>query len=277
VTHFKVSLPHTDAIQGALADCPVTGVEESPTQLVAWFASEAVAVEIAKRFASVVERVEDADWSERWKAGIRAVRVGPFEVVPPWLDAEPRTTPFRIVIDPGMAFGTGDHPTTRACLALLARNVKPGDRVLDFGCGSGILGIAAVMLGAKSVYAIDCEEAALTETRKNMAANAAGDGGAGLDKLDGQACQERRCSFDVRLGTEPPLGPFDVIVSNIQSTVLGPRLPRLADALAPGGTMILAGILADEGFSPPSISARLVEHPWVAFECVPRATESATR
>lgn len=251
MTHFKVSLPHTDEIQGALAEYPVTGIEETPQRLIAWFETEAAAAEVATRFAATVESVEDADWSERWKAGIRAVRVGPFDVFPPWLEMEVRETPFRIVIDPGMAFGTGDHPTTRACLGLIARNVKPGDRVLDYGCGSGILGIASVMLGAKCVIAVDCEEAAITETRKNLLANGIGS------------------AVEARLGTEPPDGPFDVIVSNIQSTILEPRLPRLIAALAPGGTMILSGILVEDGFAPPAVSARLVEYPWVAFECSP--------
>jgi ribosomal protein L11 methyltransferase len=254
MTHFKVSLPHTDEIQGALADYPVVGIEESPERLIAWFETETDATEVAWRFAATVERIADADWSERWKAGIRAVRVGPFEVTPPWLETEAPITPHRIVIDPGMAFGTGDHPTTRACLGLLARNVKPGDRVLDFGCGSGILGIAAILLGAKTVVAVDCEEPAIAETRKNVCAN-------GIAR-SGEAC----ASFDIRLGTEPPDGPFDIIVANIQSTILEPRVPRLTAALAENGTMILAGILVEEGFSPPAPSARLIEHPWVAFE-----------
>ncbi|MEK7785592.1 MAG: 50S ribosomal protein L11 methyltransferase, partial [Chloroflexota bacterium] len=105
--------------------------------------------------------VSDANWAELWKANYKPIRIGNrLVVIPSWLADRQSTEPpnIPILMDPGMAFGTGTHPTTQLCLALIEAHLKPDDTVLDLGCGSGILAIAAAKLGAKSVLAVDIDD-----------------------------------------------------------------------------------------------------------------------
>ena len=128
-----------------------------------------------------------------------------------------------IVLDPGLAFGTGSHPTTHMCLQWLGENLRPGERVIDYGCGSGILAIAAALLGAARVVAVDIDPQAVTSTRANAQVN-------GVD-------------VDVRLSTEPVPEPADVVVANILSNPLKLLAPMLSSLVAPGGRLVLAGLL----------------------------------
>jgi len=181
----------------------------------------------------VTRWVDHEDWAETWKRGLAPRRIGPRLVVTTtWHPVEPGPGDLILVIDPGMAFGTAEHGTTRGCLRLLDWTVVPGERVLDVGAGSGILAIAAARLGAE-VLAIEGDPLATEALAENVAQNGVAD----------------RVRIDTRWADAALLaasGPRDGIVANIESGVLKPLLDAFATALRPGGWLILSGILADE-------------------------------
>jgi ribosomal protein L11 methyltransferase len=126
--------------------------------------------------APVYRAVHEDDWAEAWKAHYHPVRVGRRLLIrPQWTQADERTGDIVIALDPGMAFGTGTHPTTQLCLQALEDLVQPGINMLDLGCGSGILAIAAVKLGAAQVVALDSDPIAVTATQENARANSVAD------------------------------------------------------------------------------------------------------
>ena len=175
-----------------------------------------------------VHRLADADWAEAWKAHYRPIRIGERLLISPsW--SEPETAPGdkTIWLDPGMAFGTGTHPSTQLILLLLERTLRPGISVLDVGTGSGILAIAALKLGAASVYATDIDADAITIARKNAEINQV------ADKLT------------LAVGSIPDSGTFPLICANILADVLAELLLRqgLAARLAREGVMLLSGII----------------------------------
>jgi ribosomal protein L11 methyltransferase len=175
-----------------------------------------------------IRPVEDTDWTEAWRAGYEPQRIGRLAIVPSWLalPAEGEATIVRM--DPGMAFGTGLHPTTRACLSLLQAEPMPA-RVLDVGSGSGILGIAALALGAGAVDAIDTDAEAVAATAANAAANGFAD------------------RLVVRQGTLDggPAEPYPLVLANLVATVLIELAPWLAACVAPGGTLLASGIIEE--------------------------------
>ena len=161
---------------------------------------------LAPSFGQMVVTDVADDWAERWREFHRPVRIGPLWVGPPWLD--PPTDAIAVVIEPGRAFGTGAHPTTRLCLELLL-DLRPGS-LLDIGCGSGVLAIAAAKLGFEPVIAFDHDEAAVEAAELNAAAN-------------GVALQvERRDALD-----RFPLPKVDVAVANITLDALHALSPHL--------------------------------------------------
>ena len=174
------------------------------------------------------------EWSETWRRGLAPRRIGSrLLVAPTWTDPEARPDDLVIRIDPGMAFGTAEHATTRGCLVLLEPVVQEGDRVVDVGAGTGILSIAAALLGARRVVAAESDEFACEAARENADANRVG-----------KQIEIRHQRLD---GAElADLGPVDGIVANIQSRVLLGLLPGAARALVPGGWLVLGGILASE-------------------------------
>jgi ribosomal protein L11 methyltransferase len=152
-------------------------------------------------------------------------------IAPPWLAAE-YDAMATIVVEPSTGFGTGEHETTRATLLLLQRVVRAGDVVIDAGCGSGVLAIAAARLGAARVVAIDNDPQAITNADDNVVRNGVGDR---VTVIDGDA-----------LVLAPLLAPARVIVANIIASVLVEFLPAADRALAPGGDVIVGGVLRSE-------------------------------
>ena len=178
-----------------------------------------------------VEPVNDTDWTERWKDHYVPQRIGRVVIVPSWIEHEARLDGVVVALDPGMAFGTGLHPTTRGCLKLLQRIATLPERVLDVGCGSGILAIAALRLGATSALALDTDADAVAATAENAARN------------------ELAARVEVRRGSlaEAATERFPLVLANLVAAVLVEIAPRLADHLAPGGALLASGIIAPRG------------------------------
>ena len=175
-----------------------------------------------------------ADWAEIWKRGLAPRRIGDrLLVTPTWCDPAARPKDLVIRLDPGMAFGTAEHGTTRGCLRLLESAVHSGDRILDVGSGSGILSIAAALLGSPAVMALDGDPYAVEAARANAELN-----GVGSSILVREAWVS--AAWLVRLE------PRDGVVVNIESGVLRDLLPGLGAAVGPGGWLILGGIADHE-------------------------------
>lgn len=212
----------------------VTHVPE-PSDPVRWM--ETAKRELERRVDAAVEvRTEwqrQEDWAHLWKRGLVPRRVTDRLVVSPtWEDPDVRDGDIVLRIDPGMAFGTAEHGTTRGCLRLLDGTVREGDRVVDVGAGSALLSIAAARLGA-TVLALEADPYAVDAARKNVAANGVGDR---VSVRQGWATVERLRD----------LGPRDGVVANIATGVLSELLPGFRAALAGDGWLILSGVPADE-------------------------------
>jgi ribosomal protein L11 methyltransferase len=177
-----------------------------------------------------VRELQEEDWANAWKKHYTILHVGQKIVVKPsWLEYAPRAAEIVVELDPGMAFGTGLHPTTRMCLALI-ESVNPRNaRVADIGTGSGILSIAAARLGAREIFACDLDPIAVETARKNV-------------ELNGMSAV-----VSVAEGAfEPDAKPFDLICINILAEVVAEHTPRLVQALAPRGKIIASGILVEK-------------------------------
>jgi ribosomal protein L11 methyltransferase len=172
-----------------------------------------------------------ADWDTAWRGQLSAQRAGRITVAPPWL-ADGLEAASTVVVDPGMAFGTGDHATTRGVLRLMSNVVRRGDHVADLGAGSAVLAIAAAKLGAARVVAIEVDPDAIGNAEANVRANGVGDR---VTVLLGDA--------GVLL---PLVAPVRLVLANIVAPVLVALLPTIGDALTPDGRAILSGITADE-------------------------------
>ncbi|SFQ18903.1 ribosomal protein L11 methyltransferase [Geopseudomonas sagittaria] len=176
-----------------------------------------------------VERIEDQDWERSWMDNFQPMRFGRrLWIVPSWHEA-PEPDAVNLLLDPGLAFGTGTHPTTALCLEWLDGQQLGGCRVLDFGCGSGILGIAALLLGAESALGTDIDPQALEASRDN----------AGRNGLPAEA-------FPVYLPEQLPQQPVDVVVANILAGPLVQLAPTITALVKPGGRLALSGILAEQ-------------------------------
>lgn len=177
---------------------------------------------------------EHGDWAELWKRGLEPRRVGRhWMVTPSWCTPEVGAGDRVIVLDPGMAFGNAEHGTTRGCLRLLEDAVRPGERLLDVGAGSAVLSIAAALLGAASVTAIEFDPLATPAARENIEANGVADR---VEVVEARATVESLAA----------LGPRDGVVANIERGILTPLLSGFHAALEPHGWLILSGIPADE-------------------------------
>lgn len=173
-----------------------------------------------------VEPVAEQNWVQLTQSQFDPIRVsGRLWIVPSWHEA-PDPAAINLVLDPGMAFGTGSHPTTRLCLEWLEREVRGGERVLDYGCGSGILAIAAARLGAASVSGVDIDPQAIEAARANAERN-------------GVAAS----FFD---SAEPVAGEYDLVVANILSNPLRVLAPAICAHVRRGGRLALSGILREQ-------------------------------
>jgi ribosomal protein L11 methyltransferase len=172
--------------------------------------------------------VEPTDWSTRWRQGLAARQLGSLTIVPSWLPEAIDPDPLTIVLDPETAFGSGEHGSTRAALTLLSRYIRPGDRVLDLGSGSGILTIAAVKLGASRVFGIEIDPEANEVAGRNTARNGVSDA---VEFLEGDAAV-----------LAPLVAPVELVVSNILRSVNTALLPVIGAALAPSGIAIFSGM-----------------------------------
>jgi ribosomal protein L11 methyltransferase len=206
--------------------------------LTALFATESQATEAATLLLAQdwtgdvevrsIDAVPDEDWVKVTQAQFAPVEIAPgFWIVPTW--HEPPAGATKVIrLDPGLAFGTGTHPTTRMCLRWIAQHAEAWPRVLDYGCGSGILAIAAALHGARDVEAVDIDAAAVVAAQANANANGA----------------------PLRVGPpEAAQGRYDLVLANILSTPLKLLAPLLCERVASGGQLVLAGILerqADE-------------------------------
>jgi ribosomal protein L11 methyltransferase len=204
VTHFPATLSDADIRSAILAADPAAIVRINTTEAV--------------------------DWSG-WRADVRSHRVGGLTVTPPWLAAglDPAST---IVIEPEMAFGTGEHATTRGVMQLMQRVVTPESFVADLGAGSAVLSIAAAKLGAGRVAAIELDTDAAGNALSNIRANEVADR---VHFIEGDACT-----------ILPLIAPVDIVLANILSSLLIKLLPVIHSSLGTGGHAILSGILAEE-------------------------------
>jgi ribosomal protein L11 methyltransferase len=181
--------------------------------------------------AAEVSPLDDTDWSVKWRESVRAHALGALTVTPPWL-AEGRDPATTIVIEPAMAFGTGEHATTRGVVRLMQGTIRAGDSVADLGAGSAVLAIAAAKLGAARCFAIEMDPDAIGNAEENVERN----GVSGrVAVLEGDA-----------FAFLPLVAPVRVVLANIISSVLLELLPAIRDALAPDGVAILSGILYEE-------------------------------
>jgi ribosomal protein L11 methyltransferase len=214
------------------AYAPMDGNEEETCQRIAeglWHLSS-----LGSHFVGELQTrtVNEEDWANAWKEYFYVTHIGQRLVIrPSWREYTAKAGEVVLTLDPGMAFGTGLHPTTRMCLEQVERRTQAGMRVLDVGTGSGILAIAAAKLGAASVCAIDNSSVAVESARTNAAMNDLSERiSVVLGVLD-EAEAERMA------------GQYDLVVANIIAHIIGSMAPQLARVLAPSGLLVVSGII----------------------------------
>ncbi|HEY8164504.1 MAG TPA: 50S ribosomal protein L11 methyltransferase, partial [Gemmatimonadaceae bacterium] len=250
------------------------GVQEDGASVITHFPAGARIDEIRNavmhadpRAEIAVSNAPDTDYSE-WRASVGAHEVGELIIAPPWLAACFDATK-TVVVDPVMAFGTGEHPTTRGAIRLMQSVIRPGDVVADLGAGSGVLSIAAARLGASRVAAVEIDRDAIGNAEENVRVNCVGDR---VEVIEGDAA--------IIL---PLLAPVRVVIANIISSVIIALLPVIRSSIAKGGRAILAGILAEERDEMASVlkaGGWVIEHEdtedgWWSVEVAPNSKEAS--
>jgi ribosomal protein L11 methyltransferase len=253
---LSVSLEDADA--GTLDETPLFGEPDHPTAEL-WPHSIAIVLldedaDVAETLASAAnqagipvpvdyttEVVAEQDWVRLTQSQFDPIPISPrLWIVPTWHEA-PDSRAINLKLDPGLAFGTGSHPTTRLCLRWLDEHLQGGETLLDYGCGSGILAIAAARLGAGRVDGVDIDEQAVSASRDNAA----------LNEVDAHFC----------LPGELAPGEYDVVVANILTNPLKGMAPLLAGRVRTGGWLVLSGILAEQ-----ADDVMTVYHDWFVFD-----------
>jgi ribosomal protein L11 methyltransferase len=222
--------------------CPASGKEDDLLQHIQQYLDELRQVGVNIGTAELnTALLNPTDWSTAWKRFFKPLRVGDHLVIKPsWQPFEALPDDIVIEIDPGMAFGTGLHASTRLCLRLLEQHIRPGDTVLDVGVGSGILSIAAARLGAAYVQGVDVDPDAVEIARENIRLNA--------QTYDPHNSFADR--IEVLVGSIDTLSmteKFDCIVMNIRPNIILPLIPYAEAVLQTGGALIISGILEEEG------------------------------
>ncbi|MFA6947804.1 MAG: 50S ribosomal protein L11 methyltransferase [Eubacteriales bacterium] len=178
--------------------------------------------------------VNEEDWANAWKQYYKPIKTGPrLVIVPAWEDYAPAEGEVTLTMDPGMAFGTGTHETTRLCASLIEEHMPQGARVLDIGTGSGILAIAASKLGAGEVYACDIDPTAVKVARENVASN----------NVSNVRCEVA----DLLAGKELGIGLYDFACANIVADVIIRLADQVGKYLKFGGTIVTSGIIDEHG------------------------------
>lgn len=226
-----------NSVIAALFAAGSQAVQEVGSDLVTWLAGNRAAEEVRTALRNAdpnatvsIVATQPQSWNE-WRARVGAHRIGALTVAPPWL-AENLDPAHVVIIEPAMAFGTGEHATTRGVIRLMQSIPLEGLTVADLGAGSAILSIAAAKLGARSVVAIEIDPDAASNAAENIRANAVADR---VHFIEGDAA--------ILL---PLVAPVDLILANILSSVLVNLLPVMRDSLAADGHAILSGILREE-------------------------------
>jgi ribosomal protein L11 methyltransferase len=256
--------PVHELLQALLTDYDVVAIDErSDDNWRVFFGADAerdrAAVALRVEFPDLnIEAIDvaDEDWAARSQASLRAVRVGHIVVAPPWdlPDDDSDGHPLTIVIQPSMGFGTGHHATTRLCLAALQRLDLRGRSVIDVGTGSGVLAIAANLLGTERVLGIDDDEDAIASARENLDLN-----------------EQAHVTFAVADLRSTDLEPADVVVANLTGGLVEATAPQLLRLASSGGRLILSGLMTSEeqsvryAFSPWRVEHREEEEEWVCL------------
>lgn len=239
--------------EAALTDYDVTAINEGEDGWRIFFHTtqerDRAAVGLRAEFGGLaVERVDvpDEDWAARSQASLRAIQIGRVIVAPPW------DTPVTIVVQPSMGFGTGHHATTRLCLAALQQLDLRGLTVIDVGTGSGVLAIAASLLGAANVIGIDDDEDAISSARENLGLN-----------------PRARVNLQVGDLRQAAAANADLVTANLTGALLVTAADRIRQLMDSGGRLILSGFLAREerdvlhAFRPLTVEHRAQEEDWL--------------
>ncbi len=201
-----------------------------------------------------MENVEDADWENNWKQFYKPMEIGErLLVVPEWEEAGDDGR-VKLILTPGLTFGTGSHATTRLCLTALEKHICGGEKVLDLGCGSGILSIAALLLGAKDAFACDIDDKCVGVAYENAALN--GIGKEHYTVRAGDVLSDR--GLQKEFG-----GDYDLIVANIVADVIIALAPQVRGLLKAGGLFLCSGIIDDRA---EEVREKLVEAGWTIEE-----------